>query len=349
MEAKLIKIIPGYKPLHVREDGFLVAARRLSVYLMDRDGKVSCCLGRLKPDWRHGLKTVHRLVQRAFRAGFHSLIPLQDKVMIGSIGGAIVRLDLEKKIVEPTFRITKGSRPLNLCKTDRGNIYFGEYFRNVQRAEVHIWGSTDSGLNWQPVYTFPKGEIRHVHGLFYDPYRKGYWILTGDTDRESRLAFSDDEFRTINTVWSGSQSVRAVSIIVLPEGLIVPTDTELEQNHVQFFDPDTLRISKIQPMPGSIMYTYKVGHHLLLSTCVEPSHCNHSRYSHLFLSSDRGARWTSIFKAEKDGWPARYFQYGVFQLPTGGSSDARFHAYARSLKELDDSLLIFELQTADDL
>src|SRR2546430_9672050 len=40
-----------------------------------------------------------------------------------------------------THQITRGTRPLNITVTRDDGIFWGEYFDNSERAEVHIYGS----------------------------------------------------------------------------------------------------------------------------------------------------------------------------------------------------------------
>ena len=40
-----------------------------------------------------------------------------------------------------------------------------------------------------------KGNINHVHGLFYDKYTQCVWVLTGDRENECIIGYTDDEFR----------------------------------------------------------------------------------------------------------------------------------------------------------
>ena len=60
-----------------------------------------------------------------------------------------------------------------------GNIYWGEYFDNRERAEVHIYASTDRGRTWQVAYTFPGR--KHSPCAQHCSRRWGdcLWILTG--------------------------------------------------------------------------------------------------------------------------------------------------------------------------
>ena len=68
-----------------------------------------------------------------------------------------------------------------------------EYFTNTkERDEVRIFKSTDGGIHWNPVYTFEKGAIRHIHSVQFDSYKNLLWTATGDKKREAKVAYSKD-------------------------------------------------------------------------------------------------------------------------------------------------------------
>ena len=63
-------------------------------------------------------------------------------------------------------------------------VLWGEYWANRERTEVHIVCSCDQGRSYEPVKTFSPGQVRHVHGVWQDPFEDGYWVLTGDEDKD---------------------------------------------------------------------------------------------------------------------------------------------------------------------
>ncbi|MDY6949973.1 MAG: hypothetical protein SWE60_00540 [Thermodesulfobacteriota bacterium] len=348
MPATLIRRIKGFRPLYVDKGGALWASKQFRVFKSGDAGETFSLAGIWMPGAVERLKGVTRLSRRLFRSGFQSLLTLSDGGVIAAVRGAIVRLDPGKRFFKKTFSIPHGSRPLNLCMTEGGKVFFGEYFDNPSREAVHVYGSEDGGKSWHVAHTFGRGEIRHVHGVFYDEYRKGCWILTGDRGEECRIAFTDDNFGSVTTVLSGSQRFRAVTVIPRPRGLIVPTDTPLEQNFIQWIEPERPSVEEISPLPGSAFYSAKVGKYLLISTVVEPSHTNRCRNASLFVSKNDGRGWSELYHQRKDIWPMRYFQYGSLSLPLGGSENSALYVGGRALYKIDEHLLVWDLSTAGD-
>jgi hypothetical protein len=271
------------------------------------------------------------------------LLPLNNGNLIGVIRKGIVRLNSGEKIFKKVFDIPRGTRPLNICKTAEEKIFFGEYFSNLNRNEVHVYGSDDGGKTWDIVYTFARGEIRHIHGIFYDKYRKGCWILTGDIAKECRIIFTDDEFRNLTTVFSGHQHFRAVTMIIKPEGIFVPTDTPLDKNYIFWIDPENNNMEKIFPVSGSVFYSGVSGNYLFVSTVVEPSDINKCVYAKIYYIHNNKKKWLELYRQKKDSWSMRYFQFGTFRIPDGESQKPIIYVGGQALYKDDDHLIIFNL------
>src|SRR5271165_5443303 len=144
-----------------------------------------------RPPLRHRLSVMNRLTTRLFRDGFHALAVLPSGGLVAAVPGAIVTLRPGETEFRQARTILRGTRPLHITAVPgvgtRGAVYWGEYFDNAARDEVHIYASTDAGATWGVAYTFPKGAIRHVHNIVHDPWGTCLWVLTGDYDDECRI------------------------------------------------------------------------------------------------------------------------------------------------------------------
>jgi hypothetical protein len=123
-----------------------------------------------RPSLRRRLSVTNRLTARLFRDGFHALALLPSGAIIGGVPSSIVTLGPGESEFRQTHAITRGTRPLHITATPDGALFWGEYFDNAQRDEVHIYGSQDAGATWSIAYTFAKGAIRHVHNIGHDPW-----------------------------------------------------------------------------------------------------------------------------------------------------------------------------------
>jgi hypothetical protein len=355
MPASLIGRNANYRPLYVEDSGVLWAGRYLTICRSTDDGKT------FEPVASYDGGVIDRIaahrytVRRALRGGLLGMTRLSNGTNLLTVRKRILRMRADEDRIEDVFRLSRGTRPLTICESPDGFIYFGEYFSNKQRDEAHVYVSADGGDSWDVAYTFSKGEIRHIHGVIYDPFRKGLWIVTGDDDRESRILFTEDNFSTVDTVLGGSQRTRAATLIPLADGIIVPTDTPQEQNYIQWFEPNENRLQRVHPVPGSVFYSFQAGEYCVLSVAVERSAVNRTDDASLWVSKN-GFDWACIHENPKDNWPTRHYrrlprrmanrvtmQHGLFLLPQGRSNRPILHAYGQALIDDDERMMTWNL------
>jgi hypothetical protein len=266
------------------------------------------------PAWRqltNKIPLAHRLV----RDGFHALAALPSGHLVGAVPGAIVvRLPGASEFLS-THTIKRGTRPLHIVATPVGKLFWGEYFDNPTRDEVHIYGSADCGASWQVAYTFPKGAIRHVHNIVHDQFEDCLWILTGDYGPECQILRASCDLTNVEAVLAGNQQARAVALVPAKDALYFASDTPLEVNHVYRLDRDG-KLQELSKLSGSSIYGCQVGDHMFFSTMVEPSEVNTDRYARVY-GKLAGRDWRSFLAWKKDRWPTRFFQYGNAILPDG--------------------------------
>ena len=264
--------------------------------------------------WR-SITSSSRLASRLFRDGFHALVALSSGQLIAAVPHAIVTLPPGETEVRVSHKLLRGTRPLHLAVTPGDHIFWGEYFDNPQRDEVHIYASTDRGAHWGVAYTFLKGDIRHVHNLVYDEWENCFWVLTGDHGSECRILRASCDFKTVDVILSGNQQVRAAALVPTRDALYFSSDTPTEPNHVYRLDRRG-NLSKVTALGGSSIYGCRVGDVIFFSTMVEPSAINSDRNVCLYASPD-GTRWQLLQQWKKDRWPLGLFQYGNAFLPDG--------------------------------
>jgi hypothetical protein len=272
-------------------------------------------VARYVPAWWRNLSVSSRLTFRLFRDGFHALATLASGHMVAAVPGAILTLPPGKTEFELSHRVLRGTRPLHITATPDDRIFWGEYFDNPARAEVHIFASTDHGSTWDVAYTFPRGAVRHVHNIVYDEWANCLWVLTGDNGSECRILRASCDFKTVDVVLSGQQPARAVALLPTSNGLYFSSDTPLESNHVYHLD-HVGNLAEVAPLSSSSIYGCRAGSGIFFSTMVEPSRTNRDTNVRLYGSLD-GSRWCDLTQWKKDSWPMSLFQYGNAVLPDG--------------------------------
>jgi len=288
----------------------LLRARMQTATTSDWDKVAHYC----PPAWR-SITSSSRLASRFFRDGFHTLVALSSGHLVGAVPNAIVTLAPGETEFHVSHKVFRGTRPLHLAVTPGDHIFWGEYFDNPQRDQVHIYASTDRGAHWEIAHTFPNGAIRHVHNIVYDEWEKCLWVLTGDDGSECRILRASCDFTTVDVILSGHQQNRSAALVPTRDALYFSSDTPFEANHVYRLDRRG-NLVEVAALSASSISGCSVGNAVFFSTMVEPSAINSGRNVSLYGSPD-GMQWRRVFDLKKDRWPMGLFQYGNAFLPDG--------------------------------
>lgn len=290
-------------------------------------------------DKKNGVLSTFRLSRRLFRAEITHLYHFQHDKWICIAKKGLFLYNKESKLFEKCCDIEKGSRPMNLCQSNDGTIYWGEYFNNHSKDPVRIFQSKDNGATWSVVYSFQKGEIEHIHGVFNDPYTGRLWVATGDDDEACIFGYTEDGFKTFIKEYAGTQQYRVCVPLFTPDEIIFATDSQYEQNVIRSIDRKTGKVRDLQKIQGSGIYAAQNGKLMMVSTTVEPSMVNTDQSSHLWYSWD-GHNWKELISFEKDCLPKTYFQFGSIRFPNYEGESDYIAFNGRALKSLDGKTMI---------
>lgn len=259
-----------------------------------------------------------RLLSRLLRQHVYHVAPFRDRVVVMGFG-RIWCVDSATGRLQGRPVPLVGGRPLALCVTPLG-LYYGEYRNNEERRPIRLLFSED-GLKWTVVRELQG--VRHIHGVYHDPYTDCLWLTTGDEDHESAIWRSCDRFASVEQVLRGSQQARAICLLFTQKHVFFGSDTPLEQNYLYRLDRDSDVVTRLIPVEGSVFHAARCRDYLLFSTAVEPSKANHSRDAVLYASVD-GESWQVLARHPKDAWHMSYFQYGQLPLPSGKNDTGQF-------------------------
>lgn len=345
----------NFKVLSVHA-GYLIGAKGYRIDKYSLDGKRLEHIGNVI-DSKYAKFAGCKLTRRLMRAELTGLYTLEngDMIAIGKKGLFLKEgssFDSTEEPVSEGFKVSgstnsptrgwdfhkvfampRGSKPLNLCITRNEHIFFGEYFQNMEKLAVNVYGSMDSGRTWKVVYTFPAGNINHVHGLFLDPYTDRIWVLTGDRENECIIGWTDDEFKTLHEELRGGQECRSCQLFFYKDFIVYATDSQYIENEIRKIDRKTLEIKTLAKIQGSAIKGGQCDEVSFLSTTVEPSEVNLEKASHVWVSKD-GEHWQDVFSAKKDCWPA-ILQYGTIEFPGYKEISDELFFSGRAVKGLD--------------
>ena len=250
--------------------------------------------------------------------------------------GSVHLYDLETRRLRRTAALRQCRNVLHggVAVTARG-IYLGEYGRNPQRRSVPIYRSRDGGRSWDVAYEFAAGSIRHVHGVFPDPYSDRLWIPTGDAAGECCLVSADYDFTDVVRYGDGSQAWRAVTLFFAPDRIVWGMDSERETSHLQIFDRRTAALTRGRAFPGPVWYGKRLaGGPALVQTTVEIGAGVQRPQACVFASSDL-LEWREIACFDKDAWPLRWCRFGVVAFAGGHQTAEDFVVFGDALRGLD--------------
>ena len=263
--------------------------------------------------------------------------------------------------------IPRGCRPLRLSYINIHNfqpgIYYGEYFSNPNYKSVNIFHRSHEG-KWNIAFTFPNGEINHVHGLFPDEFNECVYILTGDFNKGACIWMANNNFKYVERYLENDQTSRACWLVVTKNHNYFATDTPLQINYLCSFknnSPDPI-INKLFPIVGSsIYYSENTNRFISFSTTVEPTPNTKHKFLNYFstqrgegIISNRSCVYSGNFikgfsivlSAKKDLLPPRLFQFGSFQFPSGKCPNPYLiHPYGVALSGSDNCAYVIDLNS----
>ena len=361
---KPICVAKGFRPLYF-DGAHLICANYNRIFSTTDLGKSFSLIGYFPdPSPFSSLLRFSPLVRRVLRATIYRLRVMENGNLVFIFKGGIYLLRSQEQVAERVFPITKGSRPVSLAYKPGGLVVFGEYYNNVRRHAIHIYGSKDCGESWKSVYTFSPGSIRHIHGITYDPWEDCFWICTGDYDHEAQVLRASPDFDEIRIILQGGQSNRFYSILALENHLIMVNDSPNADNYVRVLQKDTGKVSNLSRIDNSNFYSCMVGDWFLCSNNAEPAeenipitcHTPNDRLAtHVWLTNSMMKVAEKAVSFPVDHWdrlsrlygiPNGLFQYPRIFFPEGYNSTGHLVCYALGVKKYDDCMLVYNM---DDL
>lgn len=278
------------------------------------------------------------LAARLFRLGIHHLVNAGCS-QLAVANRATFCLDQDEiREIGPL----RGSRPLVLGQSG-DYVFYGEYRSNPERSPVHIWEWRKGTNDWRVAWTF--NNIRHVHGVFNDPYTGHIWVTTGDHDDEVGIWCTKDQFQTLSRVAGGSQQFRAVQLLFSQDFVYFGSDAPDEANHLYRMRRSGEGLEWLASVGSSVFYGCKVGDSLFFSTAVEPSSVNMTDFAEVWRSDD-GVNWHRFLRFKRDWWPMKYFQYGQVHFPAGPGDDEHLYVIPFATEE-HGKTLVYRIKSFD--
>ena len=286
-----------------------------------------------------------RLGRRALRLDKCNVFLHQQNLIIIRQGQVYLYKRDEDRLI-PTLQLKNCRNVLHqsINSSPDGYIYFGEYGANKERKPVPVYRSVDGGESWEEIYTFPAGSIKHVHGCFYDKYSDKIWVCTGDFEDENWLLVADKDFKTINKIGDGQQQFRTCNLIFTETEVHWLMDSQLEPSYHIIYNRATADIQVGQQMMGPVWYVKELTDgYYLAATTQEIGDGVLDDKAHLYYSTDLKT-WHTLALFEHDGYPMRYFKFGIIGFADGLQSSQDFYMFFEAIKGVDGKSLYCRLE-----
>jgi hypothetical protein len=321
---------------HIDRAGVLWATRGRTIYRGDPTSGWER-ISRFPIAYPRDLFSFSRATARAMRADKANLYVNSAGAVLGIRASTTYAIEPSGEL-KPLFEI-QGDSVLHggICEDGEGWIYVGEYFMNPERCAVHIYRLDPRLGAWEIAHTFQAGAVRHVHGIYRDPFDdQALWVTSGDAAGECYLFRTRDRFETLERIGEGTQLWRAVRLFFTEEHVCWITDSQLEQNHSCRWDRRNGQLTVGQQVGAPAWYGTTTREELHLAfTTVEPGPAVHRRTAGIFASRD-AFTWQEILHFPKDAWrPMKLFKYGVISCPSGEMSQKSLYISGEGLRGMD--------------
>ena len=285
-----------------------------------------------------------RLSRRALRLDKCNVVPVKDGFVLIRQGKVYYYNETQNKINNVlSLRNCRNVLHQSILVIDNKILYFGEYGNNSSRLSVPIYRSIDGGQNWETIFMFPPGCIKHVHGCYYDPFEDKIWTFTGDFENECHVLCADRNFNKIEWIGDGSQVYRTCNAFFEQNSVHWIMDSQLQISYHIELNRKTRQIKQKQFFPGPVWYIKRLSDgYYLAATAQEIGLGVQDQYAHLMVSEDLD-KWIDIYQFQHDGFPKKYFKFGVIGFPDGIMDSRSFYFFAEAIEQYDGKTVLCEI------
>lgn len=350
LQLEILREVPG-RVILAERDGTIHLGRKYDIFRSSDDGVTWTPVTSLPRSRLRRVAEPSRLACRLLRLEVRALAKLSDGTLVaanregvfyGCEGDAVMR---RSRVEEAGLRLMP---PMHISVGPGDLVLWGEYGSSGRTRAVRLFASRDRGRSFEVVRTLEAGSVVHVHNVVYDPHLDHFWVLAGDHGAEPGIGRLSADLERFDWLVKGDQRYRAVEVFDFGERLVYATDTETETNGLISLDKATGRIERVRDFDGSCIYACRYGGLYALSTSVEPSEVNRSRWVSLWLSRD-GEHWNRAYRTEKDRWNADYFQFGSIVLPSGATDRELIFFSGQAVRGLDGKTAVGRMATGASL
>ena len=337
-----VKQIINREICHFADKNLLITSKYNKIYIKKKDVDEFTILLPQK-GWKR-LFAPFRLTRRALRLDKCNVVSVENG-FVGIRQGKVFHYNENTRQLQITLHLTNCRNVLHqsIAVINKKHIYFGEYGNNASREAVPVYRSIDCGQNWEVIYSFPPKKIKHVHGCYHDPYEDKIWTVTGDFENECHILCADYDFNHIEWIGDGQQMYRTCRLIFQENSIHWIMDSPLQDSYHVVLDRKTRKAYKRQLFQGPVWYTKKLDdNYYLAATAQEIGPGVKDHLVHFMVSRDL-EKWKDIYQFVHDGYPKRYFKFGVISFADGNQDSHSFYMFAEAIKGFDGNIVECEI------
>lgn len=353
-ELALMKDIKGFL-LYKTADKQGILFTDLSFYKINLETGNRELVARLPVGGKKRFLSKYRITNRLLRLDPRASVQVDNHRFLVSVLHKVWLLDVEKKTLEPVFNSRKNfSDNLNFCEYN-GKVYWGDYGVNVVHEPINIYEMNQDG-KVRIVYTFPQGDVIHVHNIFLDENRSKFWVLMGDNEEKAGIYTANLDWKEVKPIKVGKQIYRSVVGFPYKGGLLYATDSVDYDNYLRLIEVDGAE-KVLAPINGSCIYGGETKDNFLFSTTVEPragagfKHIFENRLGggikswevHIIAVSKKDLSIRTVKTLRKDWLPMVLFQYGRVRFAGGQENTNTIWCSPVACKKYDGKTIKIDL------
>jgi hypothetical protein len=240
------------------------------------------------------------------------------------------------------YQVGRGFMSTGITK-NANRVFFGEYFRNLERASVKIFRTKPGSGQWEVAYEFKPDETRHIHTLQADPFSNKLWVGTGDNNSDAFIGWSDRDFDTLQRIGYGSQRWRACQFVFTEAAVYWGTDTDdASEAGIYRWDKNSNNLEKIVEIDGAIYFGTLLTNGIIVMSADREGFINEiDDKTSLYFINEKG----NLHKLSCGTWehrkPGIRFSYAKLRLQRGQNNDFLAVSCLNQIEMPESELLIY--------
>lgn len=269
----------------------------------------------------------------------------EKNTIIAMSAGRIWRKSNEDIAFKPVYQLRhyglgdQGIFNNGLLSTNDGKIYYGEYFRNEIKKDVHLYVSEDDGKSWEVRIRFPENKIRHIHSVQQDPFTNDLWMTTGD-ELGNYIYRSKDGFNSLQLIGFG-ETFFTTHLVFTPTSVFWGGDSENPKfNGLYVWDKAQQTTKSLGKMPHIFWYGTRLENGKIIFTSEREGFNFEKDLQTRIAIGDENNNWKLLKAGTWTKLKSPLFQRAKLRMPRNAGTVKTVWMTILKQKEIPDATLI---------